>query len=179
MHKFRLVRLLLLFLVFTSQANAQFAHTDHKQIIDADGKPLLIRSTNLGNWLAPEGCMWLFEGGPQSPTEIRGLVLELLGPEASAAFWQKYHDNYVTREDIALLRRAGFNAIRVPLHYNLFESDDAEGFKLLDRLIVWSRADNLYVILDLHAAPAGQTGTNIDDSIGYPWLYPSPQEQEH
>jgi len=37
----------------------------------------------------------------------------------------------------------------------------------------------LYVILDLHAAPGGQTGTNIDDSAGYPWLYQSPQEQEH
>jgi len=123
--------------------------------------------------------MWLFEGGPQSPSEIRGLVLELLGPEGSAAFWQKYRENYITREDIALLHRAGFNAIRVPLHYNLFESDDAEGFKLLDRLIAWSRAEGLYVILDLHCAPGGQTGANIDDSAGYPWLYQSPQEQEH
>jgi aryl-phospho-beta-D-glucosidase BglC (GH1 family) len=35
------------------------------------------------------------------------------------------------------------------------------------------------VVLDLHAAPGGQTGTNIDDSAGYPWLYQSPQEQEH
>jgi hypothetical protein len=65
------------------------------------------------------------------------------------------------------------------LHYGLFESDDAEGFKLLDQLIVWSRAEDLYVVLDLHAAPGGQTGTNIDDSGGYPWLYQSPQEQEH
>jgi len=179
MYKLRLVQLLVLFLILVPAANAQFAHTDHKQIVDAAGKPLLIRSMNLGNWLVPEGYMWLFEGGPQSPTEIRALVLELLGPEASATFWQKYRDNYITHEDIALLHRAGFNAIRVPLHYNLFETDDAEGFKLLDRLIVWSRAENLYVILDLHAAPGGQTGTNIDDSIGYPWLYQSPQEQEH
>jgi len=179
MYKLRLVQLLVLFLILVPEANAQFAHTDHKQIVDAAGKPLLIRSMNLGNWLVPEGYMWLFEGGPQSPTEIRALVLELLGPEASATFWQKYRDNYITHEDIALLHRAGFNAIRVPVHYNLFETDDAEGFKLLDRLIVWSRAENLYVILDLHAAPGGQTGTNIDDSIGYPWLYQSPQEQEH
>ena len=175
----RLLQVPLLLLVLISQANAQFAHTDHKQIVDAAGKSLLVRATNLGNWLVPEGYMWLFEGGPQSPSEIRALVFELLGPEGSAAFWQKYRENYVTREDIALLHRAGFNAIRVPLHYSLFESDDAEGFKLLDRLIAWSRAENLYVILDLHAAPGGQTGTNIDDSAGYPWLYQSPQEQEH
>jgi hypothetical protein len=178
MFKFRLLQLLVL-LALTSQASAQFAHTVHKQIVDAAGRPLFLRATNLGNWLVPEGYMWLFQGGPQSPGEIRALVLELLGPEGSAAFWQKYRENYVTREDIALLHRAGFNAIRVPLHYSLFESDDAEGFKLLDRLIAWSRLEGLYVVLDLHAAPGGQTGTNIDDSSGYPWLYQSPQEQEH
>ena len=172
-------RLLLLLLAFTSVGSAQFAHTDHKQIVDAAGKPLLVRATNLGNWLVPEGYMWLFQGGPQSPSEIRALVLELLGPEASTVFWQKYRENYITREDIALLHRAGFNAIRIPMHYSLFEGDDAEGFKLLDRVIGWSRAEGLYVVLDLHAAPGGQTGANIDDSAGYPWLYSSPQEQEH
>jgi endoglucanase len=179
MFKFRLLPLALLLLTLTSQGSAQFARTDSKQIVDAAGKPLLVRATNLGNWLVPEGYMWLFEGGPQSPSEIRALVLELLGPEGAAAFWQKYRENYVTRDDISFLHRAGFNSIRVPLHYSLFESDDAEGFKLVDRLIAWSRAENLYVVLDLHAAPGGQTGTNIDDSAGYPWLYQSPQEQEH
>jgi endoglucanase len=178
MIRFRLLGLTMLLLVWTARGNAQFAHTEHKQIVDAGSKPLLVRATNLGNWMVPEGYMWLFKDGPQSPSEIRGLVFELLGPEGSAAFWEKWRDNYVTREDIALLHRAGFNAVRVPLHYSLFESDDAEGFRLLDRLIGWSRAENLYVILDLHAAPGGQTGTNIDDSSGYPWLYQSPKEQE-
>jgi len=179
MIKFRFVLLLLFLVASVIQTNAQFAHTDRKQIVDAAGKPILIRATNLGNWLVPEGYMWRFEGGPQSPSEIRALVFELLGPEGAATFWQKYRENYITREDIVLLHRAGFNTIRVPLHYSLFGSDDAEGFKLLDRLIGWSRAENLYVVLDLHAAPGGQTGTNIDDSAGYPWLYQSPQEQEH
>ena len=169
----------MLLLGLAAAASAQFAHTDGREIVDAGGKPLLLRATNLGNWLVPEGYMWRFEDGPQSPSEIRALVLELLGPEGAAAFWQKYRANYVTRQDIAFLRRAGFNAIRVPLHHELFASDRAEGFRLLDRVVGWSRAEGLYVILDLHAAPGGQTGANIDDSPGYPWLYQSPQEQEH
>ncbi|MGZ4814501.1 MAG: glycoside hydrolase family 5 protein, partial [Terriglobales bacterium] len=123
--------------------------------------------------------MWMFDGGPQSPSEIRALVLELLGPEGSAAFWQKYRDSYITQDDIAFLHHAGFNALRVPIHYALFETDDAEGFKLFDRLIGWCRAEHLYLILDLHAAPGGQTGANIDDSAGYPWLFQSRQEQDH
>src|SRR5258708_30205174 len=148
MFRLRLMVSTILLLAWTSLGRAQFAHTDHKQIVDAGGKPLLVRATNLGNWMVPEGYMWMFDGGPQSPAEIRALVLELLGPEGSEAFWKKYRENYVTREDIALLHRAEFNAIRVPLHSSLFESDDAEGFRLLDRLIGGSRAENLYVILD-------------------------------
>jgi endoglucanase len=179
MHKLRLLLLAFFLLTLICPSSAQFAHTNHIEIVDGAGKPFLIRGTNLGNWMVPEGYMWLFDGGPQSPSEIRALVLELLGPEASTAFWQKYRGNYVTREDIALLHRAGFNTIRVPLHYGLFESEDAEGFKFLDRVIGWSRAEGLYVILDMHAAPGGQTGANIDDSAGYPWLYQSPQEQAH
>src|SRR3981189_2015306 len=99
MIKFRLLGLAMLLLVWTAQGSAQFAHTEHMQIVDAAGKPLLVRATNLGNWMVPEGYMWVFEGGPQSPGEIRALVMELLGPEGSAAFWQKWREDYVTRED--------------------------------------------------------------------------------
>jgi len=179
MFKCGVVQSALLLLALVCPAAAQFAHTDHKKIVDSSGKPLLIQATNLGNWLVPEGYMWMLKDGPQSPSEIRALLLELLGPEASAAFWQKYRERYVAAEDIAFLHRAGFNAVRVPVHYALFESDTADGFKLLDQVIGWCRAERLYVILDLHAAPGGQTGANIDDSAGYPWLYQSPQEQEH
>lgn len=140
--------------------SAQFVHTQGEQIVDGSGKPLLIRATNLGNWFVPEGYMWLFEGGPQSPREIEALVTELLGPDKAAAFWHQYRENYITREDIHLIHEAGFNTIRVPLHYKFFESDDAEGFRLLDHVVQWSREEGLYVVLDLHAAPGGQTGAN-------------------
>ena len=48
------------------------------------------------------------------------------------------------------------------------EGDDAafldEGFELLDNLIKWCKASGVYMIIDLHASPGGQTGQNIDDS---------------
>jgi len=40
-----------------------------------------------------------------------------------------------------------------------------EGFKLIDRCLDWCEKHSLYVFLDLHGAPGGQTGANIDDSI--------------
>ena len=160
-------------------SSAGFAHTAGKQILDPAGKPLQMRGTSIGNWLVTEGYMFGFENGPQSKTEIEALVAELLGPEQAAEFWRQYRDRWVTREDIHLLHATGVNTLRIPLHYSFFETDDGEGFRLVDRVLGWCKAEGIYVILDLHAAPGGQTGTNIDDSVGYPWLYKSAQEQAH
>jgi len=156
-----------------------FAHTAGRQIIAPDGEPLHMRGTSIGNWLVTEGYMFGFENGPQSKSEIEALVAELLGPERSTDFWQQYRARWVTAADIHLLHQTGVNTLRIPLHYSFFEADDADGFRLVDRVIGWCRSEGIYVILDLHAAPAGQTGTNIDDSAGYPWLYKSPQSQAH
>ena len=162
--------LLLLFLAFYP-AFAQYAHTRGEKILDGQGHELHLKGTNLGNWMVPEGYMWQFGGHVQSPREIETFVTELIGPERSQEFWQKWRDTYITHEDIQLIHRAGFNMIRVPFHYKFFLSDNAEGFQLVDRLVQWSRAEHLYLVLDMHAAPGGQTGTNIDDSYGYPWLF--------
>jgi endoglucanase len=161
-------------------AEAQFVHTQGREIVDGRGRPLLLRGTNLGNWLVPEGYMWhLNEGGPESPREIESLVTELVGPQRAREFWHSYRDGYITESDIHFIKQCGFNSIRVPLHYKFFETDDAEGFRLLDRVIKWAHQEDLYIILDMHAAPGGQTGKNIDDSDGYPWLFSDASAQEH
>lgn len=165
--------------LISTAAQAQFAHTQGKEIVDGAGKPLLLRGINLGNWLIPEGYMWHFEGGPESPREIEAVITELIGPQRAHTFWKSYRENYITQEDIHFIHQSGFNSIRVPLHYKFFETDDAEGFVLLDQVIRWAHRENLYVILDLHAAPGGQTGKNIDDSDGYPWLFSDASAQEH
>src|SRR3974377_106212 len=169
--------LTLISLPLVSTAQHRFVHTDGTHVVDGQGQPLMLRGTNLGNWLVREGYMFHFEGGPQSAREIEALTNELLGPEEAKKFWKAYLDRYITRDDIQFLKRVGFNSIRVPIHYKYFESDDAEGFRLLDRAIEWSREAGLYVIIDMHCAPGGQTGANIDDSWGYPWLYDSPEAQ--
>src|SRR3974390_2580685 len=168
---------LLVWLSSAALAQSRFVHADGSRLVDSHGQNLTLRGTNLGNWLVREGYMFHFEGGPQSAREIETLTNELLGPEAAKKFWHEYLERYVTREDIQFLKRVGFNSIRIPIHYKYFESDDAEGFRLLDRVIEWSREAGLYVIIDMHCAPGGQTGANIDDSWGYPWLYDSPEAQ--
>lgn len=163
---------------FAVIAQTGYVHTDGPRLVDGNGQTLMLRGTNLGNWLVQEGYMFHFDKGPQSSREIEALTNELLGPSASTKFWQDYRERYVTRDDIQFLKRAGFNSIRVPIHYKFFLSDDAEGFRLLDRVVEWSREAGLYVVIDMHCAPGGQTGTNIDDSWGYPWIYDDPEAQQ-
>ncbi len=152
--------------------------TAGKDIVSPTGEKLLLRGINLGNWLEQEGYMFLFEGGPQSPREIEEFFDELIGPDEAKTFWDKYRQRYITKDDVDLIRECGFNSVRVPIHYKFFLADHGPGFNLIDALIEWCRAAGIWVILDLHCAPGGQTGTNIDDSFGYPWLYESAEAQE-
>jgi hypothetical protein len=172
--------LVLLVLAVCSAVSAQsgFVHADGKYLVSPDGKRLQLRGTNLGNWLEPEGYMFGLEGGPQSTREIEGLVNELIGPQEAEKFWQTYRDAYVTEDDMRFLHEAGLNSIRIPLHYKFFTPGNEEGFQRLDRVVGWAKKYGLYVILDMHCAPGGQTGSNIDDSWGYPWLFESAEDQE-
>lgn len=162
---------------------AAYVQVRGRDFVAPDGTVLKLSGTNLGNWLLPEGYMWGFELA-SSPRLIEDVVAELLGDVAAADFWRQWRDNYVTRDDIRLLRAAGFNSVRVPLNWRLFVSEHAPlrlegpGWALLDRVIGWCRDEGLYVIIDLHGAPGGQTGANIDDSRGLPMLFEDPAAQQ-
>lgn len=161
------------------KTTGKFITVSGKQIIGTDNKPFIIRGTNLGNWLLPEGYMFKFKD-VSSPKLINKAFTEMIGPDEARVFWQKYLDGYITQADIHYIKSIGANSIRVPFNYRLFvnesylgTADASRGFKILDRLIGWCKAEHLYVILDMHAAPGGQTGDNIDDGDGYPFLYTS------
>src|SRR3954466_11110810 len=111
-------------------AQQGFVHTAGSDIVDAQGKPLMLRGINLGNWFEPEGYMFHFEGGPQSPREIEDLTKELIGPERAGGFWKQWRETYISEADIDRLKKAGFNSGRVPIHWKFFDSDDSDGFRL-------------------------------------------------
>jgi len=157
-------------------AENRFVHAEGREIVAPDGHKLLLRGINLGNWLVPEGYMFHFDKGPASYREISALFNNLIGPRETARFWKRYRANYITEADIRFIRDAGFNSIRIPFHYALI--DDGTAFPLLDQVIAWCKEAHIWVILDMHCAPGGQTGTNIDDSWGYPWLFESEEEQQ-
>jgi endoglucanase len=162
---------------------SKFISVRGKEVIDAAGKPFLMRGTNLGNWLIPEGYMFKFKS-INSPKLINEALSELIGPDETRAFWEKYLHTYITEADIHYLKTIGVNSIRIPFSYRLFTKEDYlgennpdRGFELLDRVIGWCKKENIYVMLDMHSAPGGQTGDNIDDGYGYPFLFKSEASQ--
>jgi len=128
----------------------------------------LLRGVGLGNWMLPEGYMWGFGPGAESPRQIEALVTRLIGPEDAAAFWSSFAHNFIAEADIELIAASGFDHVRLPINARVIQTESGEpieaGYALIDQLIEWCRTHGLWVLLDLHGAPGGQTGTNIDDS---------------
>ena len=174
----------LLFINFqTANARAKFVTARGREFVAPDGRPLFLKGINLGNWLLPEGYMFKFKTA-SSPRLISTVLNQLVGEDEARRFWKAYRDNYVTAEDIRFIKQAGFNSVRVPFNYRLFVTEgeprrlEGVGYEMLDRVVGWCRREGLYVVLDMHGAPGGQTGDNIDDSWGYPFLFESTEAQD-
>lgn len=162
----------------------KFVKVNGVDLVQPDGKKLAIAGTNLGNWLNPEGYMFGLQK-TNSAWMIDLMVREIAGPDFAAEFWKEFKDNYVTREDIDFIASTGANTIRLPFNYKLFTDEDymgltadQDGFARVDSVVGWCRANGLYLILDMHDCPGGQTGDNIDDGYGYPWLFESGASQD-
>lgn len=152
------------------ERNISFLHTAGQDIVNESGQKVFLKGVGLGNWLLPEGYMWKFGEHGDRPRKIEKIVTDLIGKEKAAAFWKTFRQNYITEADVKRIAELGFNSVRPALNSRLFLTEDEnpvyveEGFQLIDSLVTWCKKYNLYVILDMHAAPGGQTGANIDDS---------------
>lgn len=181
----------ILFLLFLSlitlssvaQTTKKFLYVHGEDIVTQQGTKFHIKGTNLGNWLNPEGYMFGLKR-TNSARQINEMFCELVGPDFTSEFWKKFKDSYITKEDIDYIARIGSNTIRLPFNYRLFTDEDymgltshQDGFARVDSIVKWCRKDHLYIILDMHDAPGGQTGDNIDDSYGYPWIFKSSASQ--
>lgn len=163
-------------------SSVSFIKTKGSKLVDEQGKSIILKGTNLGNWLVPEGYMFKMSQ-VNSPRKIDELLYELVGPDSLKVFWNGFLKNYITHDDIKYLKSIGCNHIRLPFHYKLFTNDlymgkRNAGFKYFDRIIEWCREEKMYVLFDMHCAPGGQTGDNIDDSYGYPYLFKSKSSQD-
>jgi len=168
--------LLIFILFFSFSISSQNLTTFGPYIKDDNSNNLILRGINLGGWMLQEPYMFEFTGAADSQHEFKEKLVDFIGQENTDNFYNSWLENFITKADIDSLASYGYNSVRLPMHYNLFtlpiqqEPNVGEntwietGFTLVDNLLEWCEENNMYLILDLHAAPGGQGfGSDIND----------------
>ena len=145
-----------------------FLRTDGQRIVTESGDDFLLRGMGLGGWMLQEGYMLQTAEFANAQHKIRERITDLIGEQRAQEFYDAWLENHVTEADVIALKSWGFNSIRLPMHYNLFtlpiQQEPVEGehtwldkgIQLTDRLLEWCEKHEMYLVLDLHAAPGGQ-----------------------
>lgn len=149
----------------------EFLHTDHGVLYQGPD-PIILRGMGLGGWLLPEGYMWKFYTKCDRPRRMEALIEKLCGSQYAASFWKRYYSSFIAEKDIAWIASQGLNSIRLAMNARHLFHVDATGIvsfnekmmRYVDDCISWCKKYELYLFLDMHGAPGGQTGQNIDDS---------------
>lgn len=152
-------------------------------IVNENGENIVLKGINLGNWLLWETWMGFVPEYTEDWAyyDTLEVFLERFGEEKTAEIVKTFEDNFVTEEDIAQIEKLGFNCVRVPFWYRNFMTEDLEwltedhndnsGFQRLDWLISTCEKYGIYVILDLHGAPGGQSKNHCTGKAGRNELY--------
>jgi len=168
-----------------------FLKAEGKKIVNEKGENVLLRGFGLGGWMLQEGYMLKINKDGQQ-FRIRERLEDLMGAKQTQEFYDAWLNNHTRKIDIDSLKAWGFNSVRLPMHYNLYtlpvEKEPVggqntwldRGFALTDSLLSWCKANNMYLILDLHATPGGQgNDTNIADrDASKPMLWESEANQQ-
>lgn len=173
--KYFLLTALLVTLITSTSFGQGFLKAKGKQIVNEKGENVLLKGIGLGGWMLQEGYMLRLNNEGQQH-KIRERIEKLISKEQADEFYDVWLSNHTTKTDIDSLKAWGFNSVRLPMHYNLYtlpiEKEPVpgqdtwltKGFALTDSLLSWCKANGMYLILDLHAAPGGQgNDLNISD----------------
>ena len=171
----KLTNFLVLFLVLGFSSYSQnFLSTSGTSIVNESGDTIIFRGMGLGGWMVQEGYMMAPGGFSSTQYQIKDRLVELIDAEETEIFYDNWLSNHVRKIDIDSMKQWGFNLVRAPIHYNLFTepieselpfdyTEKEKGFLLLDSLLKWCKQNEIYLMIDLHAAPGGQ-GYNADIS---------------
>ena len=160
---------LLVMLLVAGHVHAQgFLKTRGQAIVDGNGDEYILKGMGLGGWMLQEGYMLRTSGFADTQHEIEQHIAELTSEPFKDRFYDAWLDNHFRRIDLDSLKSWGFNHVRVAMHYKWFtppiEKEPVQGqvtwkqrgFNMLDTLLQWCLENEMYLILDLHAAPGGQ-----------------------
>lgn len=159
-----------LFVLLHTNAKAQLLTVSGKKIINtSNNQEVILNAINFGNWMVMEGYMMNSTNQATAQHKWKQKLTTLIGSTNTATFYNAWLANHVTQADIIQVKNWGFNSVRLPLHYEYFVNAGTpdvwnnQGFTILDSVISWCAAAGVYAIIDLHAAPGGQSNNDISD----------------
>lgn len=153
------------------------------KLVNEDGEKIVLNGVNIGNWLLWETWMGFVPEYTEDWAHYDTLevLTERFGEEKTAEIEKTFMDNFITEDDIAQIEKLGFNCVRVPFWYRNFMNEDGTwltlnhndnpGFQRLDWLIEVCEKYGIYIILDMHGAPGGQSKNHSTGKAGRNELY--------
>ena len=107
------------------------------RIVNAKGKEIILKGINFGGWLLMEGYIL---GGRNIPeSEFKKNFSRIYGVEELKRFEHAFRKNFITHQDFMKVKKWGFNCVRIPFHYKIFEEKPFkykdEGIKILDWIV--------------------------------------------
>ncbi|MFK7884119.1 MAG: cellulase family glycosylhydrolase [Phycisphaerales bacterium] len=131
-------------------------------LVDAQGEVVILRAINLGNWLLIEP--WMYNQNTQfvpDQASFIGVLESRFGAEEARRLMDLHRAGFMTQRDFDAVANAGFNCVRIPVSHKILESDplviDEAGFDVLRDAMDMAAQAGLYVILDMHSVPGGQS----------------------
>lgn len=164
------------------QLPERFLKADGKVLRNQGGKGevVTLRGTNIGGWQVMEAWMC-----PTNATDQRIAIqtlTERFGKEKAEELFKIYEQSWWQEQDFDNLSELNFNVIRVPISY--FNLLDEQGKLREDTLATYDwfisecEKRDIYVILDLHAAPGSQNGRDHSGDTSGSRLYTDPEAQD-
>lgn len=161
-------------------------------LVNRSGEEVVLSGVNLGGWLLQEYWMCPVKGSSDieqwTNLETFDVLERRFGTEKTRALIKKYEDNWITEKDIKTIADMGCNVVRIPFWYKNFMTspegtwitenpDDNPGFKRLDWVIDAAGRYGMYVILDMHGCPGGQSEDHCSGSARQCELFDNQQYQ--
>src|ERR1700685_3534906 len=149
-----------------AQAQMSMLHTSGRSIVNANGQVVHLMGVNLGGWLVMEPWMTPADSGGLPDTY--SIIQELdnrFGVAEEQSLIKTYQQSWITSTDLANIKNAGFNAVRVPVWWGNFypianvsnSSWRSDAFTELDWLVSQASSLGLYVIIDMHGVVGSQS----------------------
>ena len=160
-----------------------------KDIVTESGDKIILKGVNIGSWMGYEQWMLKFEPESTSASDL-GAVLAKLNerfPDEGETIFRTFVTNYFRGEDLDYLKSLGYNCIRVPFGSRFLEDEGEsgvtkpEGYALLDWVVTNCYRRHMYVLLDMHAVPGGQSPWDHNQQVvaapNRLWSNPDLQDQ--